>query len=260
MEDIKDIVMRSAKKDLILELLKKEQRLDGRKNNEFRKTEVIKDVIETAEGSALAKIGETQVLAAVKFDIVTPFPDFPDEGVLITNAEFSPLASPTFEPGPPNEDSIELARVVDRGIRSAEIIDMKELFLEEGKVMGMFLDIYVLDDAGNMVDAAALASIAAFNGAKIPKYEDGTLIRDEYKEKLKPKRFPIATTFSKIDNYLLVDPTNEEEVAADGIITITTCKDLVCTIQKGKGWLNKDDLFNAMDIAFKKASELRKYV
>ena len=42
-----------------------------------------------------------------------------------------PLADPTAEPGPPGEDVIELARVVDRGIRESGMVDLKQLVLEK---------------------------------------------------------------------------------------------------------------------------------
>ena len=62
-------------------------------------------------------------LCGVKVGTGEPFEDTPNDGVLTVNAELVPVASPNFEPGPPNEDSIELARVVDRGISESHAID-----------------------------------------------------------------------------------------------------------------------------------------
>jgi len=118
----------------LLDLVSKGKRPDGRKPDEYRDINIETGVIFKAEGSAKVSIGETQVLAGVKLGIGQPYPDKPDEGVLITGAEFSPVASPEFEAGPPDEDAIELARVVDRGIRESEAIDMKKLFIDEENV------------------------------------------------------------------------------------------------------------------------------
>jgi exosome complex component RRP42 len=71
--------------------------------------------VKNAEGSAEVRLGKTLAIAGVKTSIGTPFADTPDMGVMIVNAEFLPIASPTFEPGPPDENAIELARVIDRG-------------------------------------------------------------------------------------------------------------------------------------------------
>src|SRR6266705_3404613 len=116
--------------------------------------------------------GKRIVLVGVKVQTGPPFPDTPDEGVLTVNAELVPLASPSFEAGPPSEEAIELARVVDRGIRESKAIDMKSLVLQKGKtVQVVYVDIYVLDHDGNLIDAASMAALAALINAKVPKME-----------------------------------------------------------------------------------------
>lgn len=264
-ESAKDIVMHNIKKEIMLDLLAKGQRIDNRAFDEYRPISVKKGVIDSAEGSALAKIGKTQILVASKIALATPFLDRPTEGIFSVNCEFLPLACPTFEPGPPDEDSIELARITDRGIRSAEVEGdnniIANFFIEEGKVLALYLDIYVLDHSGNMTDASSLAAVSALADTNIPKYSEGALIRDEFSGKIELKNFPIATTFAKIDKYILVDPTKEEMLAADTSITINTTQNgHIAAIQKGKGTLNKDEVMEAVDIAFKKSAELRKYV
>ncbi len=257
-DEIKQTVMAYMRKDIITNLLDKEERLDGRKFDEYRPVEVHKTVITTAEGSGLARIGETMVLVASKFDVVAPFPDRPTEGVFIMNSELLPLASPTFETGPPREDSIELARTVDRAIRSSEAVDVDSFFVEEGKVLGLFMDIYVLNYAGNYTDAATLAAAAALIDTKRPKVENGAIVRGEYAGPLNPKAIPVSTTFMKIGKEWILDPLREEEAVADTRITIATTENHVCAMQKGQGSMTKDELLNNIDIAFKKGSELRK--
>lgn len=46
-----------------------------------------------------------------------PFPDQPSEGTLAIYTEFSPMADPTFEAGRPGESTVELGRIIDRGLR-----------------------------------------------------------------------------------------------------------------------------------------------
>lgn len=257
-EEFKDIVMGHIKKDIFINSLKKGQRFDGRAFDEFRAIQIQKEVIASAEGSALAEIGLTKVLVGIKFDVVNPFPDRPQEGVFMTNAELLPLASSTFEAGPPDENSIELARVVDRGIRSSETIDINSFFIEDGKVLALYLDIYVLDHSGNLIDAAGLAAAAALTATKMPKIENNKVVRGEYTGPLKLKSIPVTTTFAKVADYWIVDTTRDEEVAIDTRLTIATTKDHVCAIQKGDGSLKKDELMERVDMAFKKGNELRK--
>jgi exosome complex component RRP42 len=257
MSDTKDMVLSKMRKDVILDTLSKGTRFDGRKPDEFRAIDIQKGVINTSEGSALASIGGTKVLASVKFDVATPFPDRPDQGVMISNAELLCSASPSFESGPPNEHSIEFARVVDRAIRSAEIVDVKSFFIEEGKVLALFLDLYVLDHTGNFIDAGTMAATAALLDAKIPKVEDAKIIRGEYVKPLEPKALPVSATSVKIGNEWLLDPLRDEELAHDSRITIATTEKHICAIQKGRGSMSKDELMSNIEIAFKRGNEIR---
>jgi exosome complex component RRP42 len=77
-------------------------------------------------------------MAGIKMDIGEPYPDEPDSGVMTTAAELIPMASPDFESGPPDEESIELARVVDRGIRESKIIDVDKLCVVPSEKYGWF--------------------------------------------------------------------------------------------------------------------------
>lgn len=240
------------------ELLNRGDRLDGRAFDEYRPIKIQASPIATAEGSAYARIGNTQVLAAVKFDVVAPFSDRPKEGALIVNAEHLPLANPAFEAGPPDEYSIEMARTVDRAVRSAEIVDLESFYIEEGKVLGLFIDLYVLDHAGNYTDSAMLAASAALLNTKMPKIENGAIVRGEYTDYLKLKALPAACTFIKIGKNWLLDPTEYEEKVLNTRLTIATTEEHVCAMQKGEGWLMQDELLDLIDVSFKKGSELRK--
>ena len=253
-----DVAMKQVRKEVMEKILANGKRMDGRDVHSFREIKIQKGAISTAEGSAMAQIGETKVLAAVKFDVMTPFPDRPTEGVFITNAEHLPLASPLFEPGPPREDSIEMARTVDRAIRSAEIIDLNSFFIEEEKVLGLFVDLYVLNHAGNYTDTSTLAATAALMDTKMPKIENGAIVRGEYAGPLPLKDLPVSVTFGQIGKTWLVDPLIDEEKVLDTRITIATTENHVCAIQKAEGWLTKDELLGHIDVAFKNGSELRK--
>ena len=121
------------KRDYICKLAQQGKRVDGRKFDEYRKIEIETNVVKKAEGSAKVKIGNTQVLAGIKMDVGEPYLDSPESGVLTTAAELIPMASPDFESGPPQADAIELARVVDRGVRESEVVELDKLCIEPGE-------------------------------------------------------------------------------------------------------------------------------
>ncbi len=250
-------ILNEIKKDYVRDLMQKGKRADDRKLDEYRKVELEKNPLTSAEGSAIVRIGNTQVLVSAKIDAVVPFSDRPTEGVLATNCELLPLAFPTFESGPPSEDSIELARVVDRGIRSSETLDLNSMFIEEGKVWGVYLDIYVLDFDGNFFDAATLAAMSSLLSASYPKYEDGKAIHEPTKP-LAPKSKVVSCTIANILGKKVVDPTYDEEVAMDTRVTIATTDEKLCAIQKGKsGSLKRDEIMELIDMSFEKGAQLR---
>jgi exosome complex component RRP42 len=258
---VKESVLKRMRKEFQIEVLESGVRPDGRGFHDYREIKVTQDVINTAEGSALAQIGNTKVLAGVKLAMLTPFADEPNKGVLMTGAELLPMASPYFEPGPPDERSIEFSRVVDRGIRSAEIVDMEKLFVEEGKVLGLFIDLYVLDYDGNLFDTGTLAAVAALRNTRMPKIENGAIIRGEYSGPLEVRGSPISSTFVKIGNYILIDPEMHEEGASDARLTVTVCDDNVVAMQKGgNGGFKKEEVLNLINISFEKRDVLMKYI
>ena len=246
----------------IIRYLSEGFRFDGRKLDEFRPVEIEYGVAKTAEGSARVKIGDTEVIAGVKLEVGTPFPDTPEEGALMVGTELLPLSSPEFEAGPPGIESIEMARVVDRGIRESGSIDNKKLCITKGeKVWIVNVDICSINDAGNLLDASGLAAIAALKVAKFPEF-DGEKV--DYK-KLTDKKFPllkmpIPVTVFKIKERLFVDPDSQEEKEYDGRLTVTSTENgKLCALQKGgESPLSIDDIAEMVKLALKKGSELRK--
>lgn len=245
-------------------LIEKDQRLDERGLTDYREIKIEQGAIEKAEGSARVLLGKTEVLVGVKVETGEPFPDTPSEGVMTVNAELVPIASPNFEPGPPDENSIELARVVDRGIRESHAIDTSKLCIQEGKkVFVVFVDVYVLNHDGNLIDASAIAAIAALLNTKMPNYEitkDGELKIKQGYTQLPMKSHPITVTIGKINNKLLVDLGLEEESVMDSRITFATNEaGNICAIQKGgSSYFTPQQILDASKIALEKAAELRK--
>lgn len=250
-----------------LEVIEKGKRIDGRKFDEFREIEIVPDAVEKAEGSALVSFGETKVLVGVKMDLSAPFTDTPDEGMLMVNAEFTPLASPDFESGPPGEEATELARVVDRGIRESKGIELSNLCITPGeKVWGVFIDIHIINHQGNLLDCSALASLVALLNTKIPKSEEDKdklkIVYGEYAGKLPVVHKPININVCKVGNSLLLDPTFEEEKIIDSKLSVAVREDdKICALQKqGSKEFTMEDVEEMINLAMKKSKELRKLV
>ncbi|TEU14876.1 MAG: exosome complex protein Rrp42 [Hadesarchaea archaeon] len=247
-------IVSSVRRDYIADLARQGKRIDTRTMDQFREVSVEVGPIKSAQGSALVKVGKTQVVAGIKVEHAEPFPDKPDNGMLVVNAELLPLASPTFEPGRPSENAIELARVVDRGIRESNAIDLDKLVIKSGEdVWAVFIDIYVLDHDGNLIDASALAAIAALLNAKPPEDEAWTLPEFPIQKR------PVAVTVAKINSKLMIDPCLAEEGVMEARITIATIEDgSICAVQKGGiGCFSREELEQAYEMARAEGAELR---
>jgi exosome complex component RRP42 len=231
------------------------KRSDGRGFEEPRKLVVQKNYIKNAEGSARVQLGNTDVLVGVKIDVGIPYPDTPNQGVLSTSAELIPLASPTFESGPPSPTAIELARVVDRGIRESKTVNTEKLCITpKEKVWIMFIDIHALDYDGNLFDAASYGALSALSCAKVPASKIG---KEDYPLPL--EHWPISVTSAKIGGNVVVDPNLDEERIADARITVTTDENGdIRAMQKGlKGSFNLDEIRAAIRTSQKVGKGLR---
>jgi exosome complex component RRP42 len=250
-------IVEDIRKDYVYDLIGSGKRIDGRGFLDYREISVERDIITKAEGSALVKIGDTSVLVGVKLETGTPFSDAPNKGIIMTNAELRPGASPDFESGPPNENSVELARVVDRGIRGSETINLEKLCIEEGeKVWMTFIDIHALDNDGNLIDAAALGAIVSLLHARIPNERYGITGKEDT---LSIRDRPVAVTLVKIRDNILVDPNLSEENAATCKLTVISNADgTISGVQKsGSEGLKEEEITEMLEIGIKKAGELR---
>jgi len=251
-------------RDHIIKLFESETRLDGRKLTDYRPVKVETDITPNAEGSARVTIGQTDVIVGVKVEVMEPYPDSPNEGSIMVGAELLPLSNPNFEQGPPSIQAVELARIVDRGIRESKSLDFKKLCIKEGeKIWMIIIDIVTINDAGNLFDASALAAIAALKNMKFPEYKDDKI---DYKKKtnkgLELKDTPLSVTVIKIGNKFIVDPDSDEEKAIDARLSVATLSDgTLCALQKGGDVpLSAEDISKMVDIGVEKGEELRKLV
>lgn len=223
-------ILSEIKRSYIVRKLKDGVRVDGRKPDEFRNVVIQTGFIPRASGSAMVTLGRTKIVAGVKIESGEPFPDTPNQGVLTTNVEMLPMAFPTFEAGPPSEASIEIARVVDRGIRESKMIDIQKLVVEPGKkVWIVFIDIDVIDYDGNLIDACSLGAVSALLTAVVP---GSTIGEKDFPLPVTCK--PVSVTMVKIGDVLVADPDLEEEQISSARVTVTMSEDgHIRAMQKG---------------------------
>jgi exosome complex component RRP42 len=243
------------------ERLTKGVREGGRGMFSFRKIDLEIGKMVNAEGSAEINLGNTKVLVGIKLDVGEPMKDKPDEGGIMTGCELLPLAHHSYDAGPPSAESVELARVIDRGIRAAGIIDLKKLFIEEKKVWNVFVDVYVLNYDGNLFDAGTLAAVAALANARMPKYEDGKVIREGKLGRFEISNLATSCTFAKVAGTTVLDTDGNEEDFSEARLTISNDEKVIRAMQKGLGGSFAPKEVDALiETAFEKSKDLRRLI
>ncbi len=240
----------------IYRLAQRGERMDGRGLDDARKLTLERKYIRTAEGSARAKLGNSDVLVGIKMSTGEPYPDTPDTGVLSTSLELVPMASPTFEAGPPKPEAIEIARVVDRGIRESKMVNVEKLCIEpKKKVWVMFIDIHVLDYDGNLFDVSSYGAVAALAGTVVPAKAQG--VGEDFP--LPVEHWPVSVTFAKIKDLIMVDPNLDEERMADARLTVTTDENGdIRAMQKGlNGSFSYDEVKRCIETSQKAGRQIR---
>ena len=160
---------------------------------------------------------------------------------------------------PPSAESIELGRVVDRGIRESGCIDVDELCIIPGeRAWQVILDLFAVSDDGNLFDAFALAGIAALRTAVVPaeRFEVG----EDYP--LPVSKTPIMCSYHKVGGRYVLDADKREETGGDERIHITLGDDgHVHSLQKGlKGIFSAAEFDEIMEHALTRCAELRELV
>jgi exosome complex component RRP42 len=256
------IIVEHLRKQQMWDSISKGKRLDGRNLDEIRPIEIEVGLIKKANGSARVKLGNSEVVAGVKVETGEPFEGLENKGALILSAEVLPTASPYIEPGPPDEETVELARVVDRGIRESEMLDLNKLVLIPGEIVYViFVDCSVINADGNLFDVTSYAVVSALLDSKLPVFEirDKKVVETAEKQNPPITTLPVSITAVRIGESLILDPTAEEEACMDARITITTNSDHnFAAVQKGfTGAFTVEQLKNAAAIARNKGEEIR---
>ncbi|XP_071902060.1 exosome complex component RRP45A-like isoform X2 [Coffea arabica] len=205
-------------KKFIETALHSDLRIDGRRPFDYRELTV---KFGREDGSSEVQLGLTHVMGFVSSQLVQPYRDRPNEGTLSVYTEFSPMADPSFEAGRPTESAVELGRVIDRGLRESRAVDTESLCVVSGKfVWSIRIDLHILDNGGNLVDAANIAALAALLTFRRPECSLGG--EDGQEVIVHPPE--------------VIDPTHFEEGVMGGRLTATlNANGDVCAIQKAGG-------------------------
>jgi len=99
-------------------------------------------------------------MSMVSAALSRPYPDRPAEGVVNFYVEYSSMAVPSESD--PSEKQTRLQRLIERVFKSSRLVDTESLCILPGEqVWAIRVETHVLDDDGNVTDAAIAAVLAA---------------------------------------------------------------------------------------------------
>lgn len=255
-------------RETLNKMFTEDKRFDGRTILDYRPLVIETGISNKAEGSARVRLGKTEVLVGVKMETAEPYTDSPDKGNLMVSCDLLPLASPRFEQGPPKFPAIELPRLVDRALRESGMIDFHKLVITpKERVWTVIVDIYPVNDDGNIVDASAIGAAVALSQVRLPALDKDTGKVDYHQEPTDKKLplvagiIPLSMTFYKLGANLILDPTREEEEACDMKITFGASKwnkqFMINSCQKtGELSLSEEEIEKILELLPKKYEEL----
>lgn len=243
-------------------------RVDGRHAQDYRELNL---AFGPDYGCCLASLGNTKILAQISASIGEPRLTRPSEGIVEIRVDLSPMASPLFEFSWSSEEHVEIAQLLDKGIKEARCLDLESLCLISGeKVWHIHIDLTVINQEGNIIEAASVAAITALAHHRRPDVtiEDGQVVIHSFEDK-NPLQFtilhrPFLTKFVFFDNgnITLCDPIEEEEKTCDGylIIGANTYREITLTNISGKSMVSKEKILSQYSLALKRTNQINDIV
>eukprot|EP00465_Bigelowiella_longifila_P009208 CAMPEP_0185257446 /NCGR_PEP_ID=MMETSP1359-20130426/6514_1 /TAXON_ID=552665 /ORGANISM="Bigelowiella longifila, Strain CCMP242" /LENGTH=300 /DNA_ID=CAMNT_0027842545 /DNA_START=51 /DNA_END=953 /DNA_ORIENTATION=+ len=247
-------------------------RTDGRKPMDIRRTAVSTDTIKSADGSSVAKVGNTTVACGIKLEVGVPSALSPKEGRIMVNLTMAPLSSPSHSKQAIQQRFMQdkvtesIAVTVLEAIQNAHMVNLEELCIKEGEsVWVCYLDLVCLDYSGNLFDASLIAAVGALKSLVIPPTvvaDDGeVMLRQGSGSNLTIIRYPIPVSFIILEKkHVVADPSAEEEQFQQGRISIVySIEGDLCLLKKeGGAVILQQQLKKCMKVAATHAKGLAK--
>ncbi|KAF5865134.1 hypothetical protein ETB97_005038 [Aspergillus alliaceus] len=260
----KEAPLSIAERDFILNALREDVRLDGRKADEFRPLNVS---FGEEYGHVKVQLGKTSLVVRISSEVTKPHDDRPFDGVFTIAMELTAMGSPAWENGRQGDLESYASNVLDRVIRHSNALDTESLCVLKGvSCWTVRADVHVTDYDGNLIDAACIGIMAGLQHFRRPDavVKDGQVIVYSVDERvpvaLNITHKPLSITFHTFDEgkRVILDATRKEEQAseADVVIGLNNAGD-ACYISKFSGSPVDAMVFvNKSSVALEKVKEI----
>uniref|UniRef100_A0A034VUD5 Exosome complex component RRP45 n=1 Tax=Bactrocera dorsalis TaxID=27457 RepID=A0A034VUD5_BACDO len=233
---MRETPLSTIERNFITQAVKQNLRLDGRKNDEFRKVTIN---FGADWGSALVALGETKVLAQVSCELGVPKSTRPNEGIIYINVELGQMAAPHFESGRNSELNVQISRTLERTFKDSRCVDLESLCVtSEERVWLLRIDLNVLNHEGNLIDCCSIAALSALLHFKRPDVsiiDNDVHIHSAAEKEPIPMvlhHYPVCVSYCLFDDGRLAvaDPSASEERTADSALVfgLNSFRELCC--------------------------------
>ncbi|PXF44115.1 Exosome complex component rrp45 [Gracilariopsis chorda] len=247
---MKEKVISLCEKNFTIDCIKANCRVDGRRISEARKASIS---LGPNWGFAEVRYDRTHAVASTTVEAITPTPDRGSEGSISISVELSPTAS---EPAARaslfrNTGSfIETRNCIESFVRDSRSVDTEALCVLAGvKVWSVRVDVHIINDDGNCMDACMLAVMASLMHARRPDVTvTGKEVRIHAMDEREPvplpvHHVPLSATFGLFGggrpfdpDTVVLDPVKTEELASNGSVSFAfNSQGEVCGVYKGGG-------------------------
>ncbi|AGO09866.1 AaceriAAL124Wp [[Ashbya] aceris (nom. inval.)] len=239
----KAIEISTSESAFILEALRQNLRLDGRKFDQFRDVEI---ELGSEYGDVTITMGKTKIHCRISAQISQPYEDRPFEGLFVISTEMSPMAGAQFENGNnTGEDEVLISRMIEKAVRRSSAMDLEGLCIIAGsKCWAIRADVHFLDCDGGFIDASCIAVMTGLLHFRKPDVSvQGEQVIVHPVDEREPValgilHIPVCVTFSfynpedaevnvkgdAADEIAIIDATLKEELLRDGVLTVTLNK------------------------------------
>lgn len=226
-------------------------------------------MIVSASGSARFCIANSDIFVGIKPEIDVPFPNHPDQGKIEFSVDCSANALLDFEGRGGEELASEITNCLRVTYSSPYAFDLKSLcILPKHQCWKLYIDILILQCAGNLYDAISLAVKCALFNLRMPRVNSAILdggsvdlvLCDDPNDcdRLDVESIPILLTFCKIGEHCVVDPSIDEEICSTSSVVVgVSGKGKITTLKTiSGGSFYSETLDNCIELALATAKTL----
>ncbi|MCY0867908.1 MAG: exosome complex exonuclease Rrp41 [Desulfurococcus sp.] len=212
-------------------------RIDGRRPDELRPIRIAIGVLRNANGSALVEYGGTKALAAVygPREALPKHISLPDRAVLRVRYHMAPFSTTERKSPAPTRREIELSKVIREALESL-------VFTSQFPRASIDVFIEILQADGGTRTAGLTAASLALADAGIPM-----------------KDLAIGVAVGKVNGVLVLDINEVEDEYGEADLPVGIAPNLgEIVLFQLNGVLTRDELKQALDMAFKGVEEIYK--